>query len=162
MILSERDYSTIELINGIARKTLTPNKYFSLDFYRKSYENVMELQKTKFSKYMVKVISFKESGGKLVIDMEYLEGYKRVEYKSYNSLLFEFQVLMAKEGYIQIDFAPINVMEKDREYKVIDLDTIVKISDLPDKLIKADWMLSWFGSRVIKHIIGGKKWQDAL
>ena len=167
-VLAERDYSKIVLMEDLegklfVEKTLYPNKQFSLDLYAQSYKNVFDLQQTEFKCHIPEVYAVANLGNKLVIEMEYLKGYKRLEYGSSSIMTtLNLCIRLAEYGYAMIDLAPINIMKKGEVHKLIDLDTLVKISDLPEKLIEADWMLSWFGSRVIKLVMGGGKWQDAL
>lgn len=89
--------------------------------------------------------------GLFYVLMEYLGGYKRLEYANQDDRIHTIESNLMRQGLFVFDFSPINFMVKDGNIKMIDLDTLARIDDFPfdaNYLIKE---LSWYGSRVLKQ-----------
>jgi len=155
--ITKRDSSEIYHVefNGdnVCLKILSPDCRFSMEFYKKSYQNYTSMCN---NKDFVKTFWVREHEGKLYIFMEYLDGYKRLEYTDCKSDMYHMEMMrihnvLYKQGLIMLDFAPINFMTNGSRVKMVDLDTIVKISDLPEGPFEPSMAWSWYGSRMGKY-----------
>jgi len=159
MIISERPNSLITLVEDkgqkIAMKVISPSEWMTISLLEQSYKNVMDIQ----CPYMVKVLEVVKRYETITVKMEYLEGYTRMEYDDNEACETVLDICqhLADLGYVWLDASPINLLEKDGDIKMVDLDTIVKIEDLPKKLEEPNLLLTWYASRIIKLMSNGER-----
>lgn len=82
--------------------------------------------------------------------MEYLDGYRRLEYREHDPRMYRIENRLIDQGFFVIDFAPINFMVKDGDIRMVDLDTLARISDFTINHKAMIPELLWYGSRVLK------------
>jgi len=124
--------------------------------YEQAYKNYDNL-KDKSCLVMVHS-TWRDENGHFNILMEWLDGYRRLEYNQESFAKYcnmdAVERNLIYQGYFIIDFAPINFMIKGNDMKMIDLDTLAKLTDFPVDPHKMIPELSWYGSRVLKHRSG--------
>lgn len=162
-LIAHRDRSDIYKVkwNGsfYCWKILTNDERFSYT-YEQAYKNY-EAIKDKSNLVMVHS-TWRDKDGRFNVLMEWLDGYTRLEYSAYDRRTWGIDIeliesRLIKEGYFMIDLAPINFMVKGCKVKMIDLDTLAKLTDFPVDPHKMISELSWYGSRVLKQRSGRLK-----
>lgn len=134
-------------------KILSDDERFSYT-YERAYENYRDLKMFRYG-FLVDVVStWRGDEGEFNVLMEWLDGYTRLEYKDHDPRIVNIEKILIEHGYFVIDFAPINFMVKGKDIKMIDLDTLAKLSDFPVDAHAPIPELSWYGSRVLKQKSG--------
>ena len=124
--------------------------------YERAYENYFNL-KDKADLVIVRN-TWRDEDGRFNVIMEWLDGYKRLEYSNRSRWVITkinaIEQDLIDQGYFMIDLAPINFMINGCKVKMIDLDTLAKLTDFPVDPHKMVSELSWYGSRILKHRSG--------
>jgi len=161
-LITRRDRSELYKIrrSGVfyCWKILTDDNRFKYT-YEQAYKNYSDLRD---KSNLVKVChTWRDKENRFNVLMEWLEGYRRLEYRETpGKWTFMIDIIeddLIKQGYFIIDLAPINFMIKDGDIKMIDLDTLAKLTDFPVDPHKMISELSWYGSRVLKHRSGRER-----
>lgn len=157
-IISKRTNSIIYLIEKdnkrFVRKVIDFDEFNTMSLMHQAYKNVMNIQDK--CPFMVKVYHYTITNTQAIIDMEYLDGYTRLEYSTIGMVdkVLTICKKLSSLGYIWLDASPINLMEKDGDIKMIDLDTVVESSRYPETPTKPCMDLTWYASRMIKLLKG--------
>jgi len=95
------------------------------------------------------VVTLKDT---VCVVMENLRDWARIDRSHYRSM-FKIIQRLAAQGVIDWDYSPTNfLVSPEGVVKMIDLDRLVRISSLPETPPSEHWILTWFGSRVVKFL----------
>lgn len=158
-LITRRDRSEIYKVrwngNFYCWKIITDDERFDYT-YERAYENYCDL--TDRSDLVDVIRTWRDQDDRFNVLMEWLDGYRRIEYNERSrwilNKIYAIEQNLISEGYFMIDLAPINFMTNGCDMKMIDLDTLAKLTDFPVDPHKMMPELSWYGSRILKHRSG--------
>jgi hypothetical protein len=146
--IAKRTHSQIFLIKyegkRSAYKIISPSKQVTIEKLRTSYDRRMSLD----NKDLVEVFKHWEADGKYHVIMEYLDGYQRVIDINLNIAEKIYSVLerIIASGIIDYDFDVANLMHKDGNLKLVDIDRLSTV----DEILTDPHASKWFASRIIR------------
>ncbi len=152
LLISTRDNSSIWVVDDTV---------FGRCVYKEIYNQiqlpstgVLESYDLYFSlldtKRLVKIHKAWIVGSKVCVLMEHLDGWVRIGKEHYSDAV-RIVHGMVSQGVIDWDLSFLNFMVSPLgEVKMVDLDRLIKIDTLPECPGSANWILTWFGSRIIK------------
>jgi len=145
MILKETPTRKVWLDKVVYKEFYKGNPRLSLKEVYESYRLALDLPKNDL---LVEVYSLNKTPDKVTVTMEYFEGGALGS--DYWAKMTPSIRFLLKQGLINYDLSHLNFLQGSQGVRMIDLDNLIRLKDLPEAPLEAEWRLTWFGSRMIK------------